>query len=718
MMIIPIMTFIMNIAILLDVPIFREITVFVFLSFIPGFAILRLFQLKELSFLDIFLFSVALSIAFEMLWGLLVNALYLFLGLSRPLSTIPLTAVMSAFVLTAFFIEYRRNLSQTSSSSTLKTNFEITLKNVLFLSSIFLLVPLLSVLGVLYLNVHLILISCATIAALCVMSVLSKRLIPENLYPILIFSISIALLCQGLLISKYVVGYDANVEFYVFRQTQINGHWGFLDANGHSLAALSYNSMLSITLLPAIYSVMMNAQGEIVFKILYSFLFSLMPLALYRIFEKQFGKLIGLLSVLFFVFSSAVFYGPEPLSLNRQIVAELFFILSFFLLIDASIPKTKRRVLLLIFGIALAVSHYVLAYFFLSIVAVIFFISRVRKRFDVTLNTTTVSLLFVATLSWYAFWAISPLVSLAYTINRTISYLTVGLLPTDIMSAESFLARPQIFTAATWINLLLSGMAYLFLMIGVLSIILRRRRISTEYFGMLILAATVLAISLITPGIASILNFSRFYSLTLLFLSPCFVLGGQALLTLIGKAWTKIRKFPRHKITAKNKNIDLTFLLVAILLSAYFLSQVGFINRVTNGAVHSYTIDYDRMITSNVTQDQITFHNVYISKQDVYSASWLRKFKSETSEVFADSVTKYHSLSSYGLIPTNLLLLTTNETIPLKDRFIYLGSSNIADDVAITNFEVFKTSEILFGLDNDLVYTNGNSEIRFIVFGY
>jgi uncharacterized membrane protein len=119
-----------------------------------------------------------------------------------------------------------------------------------------------------------------------------------------------------------------------------------------------------------------------------------------------------------------------------------------------------------------------------------------------------------------------------------------------------------------------------------------------------------------------------------------------------------------------------------------------------------------------LTQDRITFYNVYIPAQDVFSASWLHNYKSETAEVFADSVTKYHSLSSYGLIPANLLLLTTNETIPLEGRFVYLGSSNIVNDVAITNFDVFNTSETLFGLDNDLVYSNGNSEIQFIAFGH
>ena len=202
-MVIPIMTFFADIAILLDIPILREIIVFIFLSFIPGFAILRLFKLKEISFLDTILFSVALSIAFVMFMGLLVNELYLFLGFSQPLSTIPLTVAISAFTLTVFFIEYRRDLSETLK---LKTSFEGKLKNVFPLSIILFLLPLLSAIGVLYLNVFVILLSDAIIAALCVMSVVSRRLVPENLFPFLIFSISIALICQVLLTSKYIVG--------------------------------------------------------------------------------------------------------------------------------------------------------------------------------------------------------------------------------------------------------------------------------------------------------------------------------------------------------------------------------------------------------------------------------------------------------------------------------------------------------------------------------
>jgi len=710
-MVIPVMTFFANIAILLGVPILREIVVFIFLSFIPGFAILRLFKLKEISFLDTFLFSVGLSIAFVMFMGLLVNELYLFLGFSQSLSTVPLTVAISAFSLTVFFVEYRRDLSETLK---LKTSFEGELKNVFPLSIILFLLPLLSILGVLYLNVSVILLSEAIIATLCVISVISRRLVPENLFPFMIFSISIALLCQILLTSKYIMGVDANLEYYVFRLTQINGHWGFLNANANSALTLTYNSMLSITLLPAVYSALMNAQGEIVFKILYPFIFCLVPLTLYRICEKQFGKLIGLLSALFFVFTSTAFYG-EPIGLNRQIVGELFFILSVFLLISKTIPVTKRRWLLIIFGAALVVSHYSLAYIYLGIVAVVFIITRVKPRFDDTLNTVTVLFLFVITFSWYALGPNSPLISLINTTKVTFVELTTGVVSHQSGTASSMFGTPQVFTAASWINLLVSGIANLFLIIGVLAILLRPKGtgISARYSLMTIIAGIILAVSLIAPSIASTLNFTRFYGITLLFLAPCFVLGGQTLLLTIGKAWTKIKRPLKRQSASKSKNIDIVLLLIAILLSAYFLSQVGFVNRVTNGAIHSYNVDFYRMITSNESQVKISLYDTYIPEQDVFSATWLSNHKVETAEVFADEKSGSHVLLSYGLIPNKLLIPITNTTIPLHGSFIYLGSLNIVNGV-ITAYPTgsFNTSEISFILDqNNLVYSNGNSEI-------
>jgi uncharacterized membrane protein len=715
LLVIPLMTFFADTAIFLDIPILREAIVFVFLSFIPGFAILRLFKLKEISYLDTILFSVALSITFVMFMALLVNQLFLFLGLSQPLSTAPLTITISAFTLTSFFIGHRRVLSETIRQ---KTSFKFELKRVLRISIIIFLLPCLSALGVLYHNVNLILLSCVIIAVLCVMSIVSRRLIPENFFPVLIFSISVGLVCQVPLLSKYLMGWDINLEYYFFRLTQINGHWIFLNPNVNSLTTINYNSMLSITLLPAVYSALMHAQDEIVFKILYPFILSLVPLTLYRIYEKQFGKLTGLLSTFFFVFTSATFFGAEILSLNRQIVGEFFLLLSVFLLISPNISVAKRRLLLITFGAALAVSHYTLAYIYLAIVALVFVISRVKHITNYKIDTITVLLLFGITFSWYAL-ASAPLISLVYTIKGTITEFTTSVSSTSTTTASTMFAVPQAFTMASWINLLVLGIANLFLIIGVFVIILRSKGtgIFDQYRVISIGAAVILVVSLIVPRIAIILNFSRILGIALLFLSPCFVFGGQTFLRKIAEVGTKINRPLKQQSNLRSKNINIVFLLIAILLSAYFLSQVGFVNRVTNGSISNYySTNFDRMIMSNESQVKINLYDSYIPEQDVYSASWLQSHKVETAEVFADSESGGHVLVSYGLIPNNLLVPITNTTIPQHGSFVYLGSLNIVNGVISTTTGLFNVSEISSLLNqNNLVYSNGNSEVQYVV---
>lgn len=713
LMVIPVMTFFANVAILLGIPFFREVIVFAFLSFVPGFVILELFKLKEISLLDTFLFSVALSIAFAMFMGFLVNELYVFLGISQSLSTIPLTVAASAFTLTGFFIGYRRDLPVTLKS---KTGSEGKLKNVIPLTIILFFLPLLSAISVLYSNVSAILLSYIIIAALCVMSVVSRRIVSEKLFPFLILSISVALVCQVLLTSKYVLGWDANLEYYVFRVTQINGHWGFLNPNVNQLITLNFNSMLSITLLPAVYSTLMNVQGGIVFKILYPFIYFLIPLTMYRIFEKMFGNMIALLSVIFFVFTSSAFYGT-PIGLNRQIVGELFLLLSVFLLIDKTIPRTKRRWLLIIFGVALVVSHYSLAFMYLGMIALIFIISKIKPEIDDTLKDVTVLFLFVAAFLWYSLGSSSPLISLMGNIETTFFELTTGAVSNQAATFSNMVATPEVFTAASWINLLMSGMANLFLMMGALSLILRPKQkgISDLFRIVLILAALILVASVVAPSIAAILNFERFYGITLLFLSPCFIFGGQALLVIIRKAWIKISRPHKSQNILKSKNTGRALLLISIILCGYFLSQVGFINRVTEAAIHSYTVDFDRMITSNVSRVKISLYNTYIPEQDVFSASWLSNHRIEMGKVFCDYLSGTHVLFSYGLIPNKLLLPITDTTIPIQGSLVYLGNLNMIDGAITTETGSFKTSEISFIFSqNDLVYSNGNSEILYV----
>jgi uncharacterized membrane protein len=393
-------------------------------------------------------------------------------------------------------------------------------------------------------------------------------------------------------------------------------------------------------------------------------------------------------------------------------VGGLFLILSVFLLISKTIPVTKRRTLLVIFAAALTVSHYSLAYIYLAITAVIFIISRMKSRSDDSLDAVTVLLFSVVTFSWYVLtsW---PLTSWSQNIASIFADLTTGLTP-SAQTASAYFVTPQVFTASSWINLLLSGLENIFLIIGVLAITLKLngKGISAQFKVILILSAVILAVSLITPSFASTIGFTRFYGITLLFLSPCFVFGGQTLLVAIRKAWRKIKRPLKTQITSKNNGIDRAILLIAIILGAFFLSQVGFVNHVTGGAIGSTIIDFDRIKTSSSYQVKISFNDAYISVQDVFSAVWLLNHENSSSTIFADAVSGANVLTSYGLIPRNLISPITDSTIPFPGSFVYLSGLNVEDIIITANGGFFNSSDFFLNLNEcNLVYSNGNGEI-------
>ena len=97
-------------AIGLDLPIFRQVFVFIYLTFVPGFILLKFLKLEEVQIVDTICFSIGLSLAFSMFVGFFINWSFLALGVSRPLSIIPLEVILSLLTLCLFFVGYRRDL--------------------------------------------------------------------------------------------------------------------------------------------------------------------------------------------------------------------------------------------------------------------------------------------------------------------------------------------------------------------------------------------------------------------------------------------------------------------------------------------------------------------------------------------------------------------------------------------------------------------------------
>lgn len=713
-LVIPVMTLLFVASVLLNIPVFTGIVAFCYLLFVPGFVILKLFKLKELDLLKTFLISVGLSLFATMVVALLVNELYVILGVSQPLSVIPLTVAMSTFTLIVFFIGYRRGFSINFVS--LDGMLQVT-RNHLPLTLVLIILPTLSVIAALYVNVPIMILLCLTISVLCVLSIASNRFIPSKYYPFLIFSISISILLLNLLISKYTIGDDANREYYIFKITQIRGYWGPIDAVTNPVGVISYNSMLSVTLLPNVYSVLMNLKNEMLFKILYSFIFSLVPLSLYEMYKNEVGQKVGLISTFFFVFTLNAFFG-ELISVNRQIVAYFFLILSLFLWLNKAIPIKEKRILLIIFGASIALSHYSIAIIYLIIIAFVVIISGIKSKFDGVYNAFTVLAIFGISTSWFAFSSgstftstLTLILNTAQTILFELTGFQVGTTGAGVASSVFFI--PTVFTPATWINLILSGITLLLLLFGILLVLCCSRRlgISDRFKLIIFFSGIIFAVSYLFPMVARTLNFTRFYAIALLFLSPCFAIGALIILKTIQRTLRKRSEKQRTSVFL-NKHGKMALLTVAVLLSAYFFSQSGLINYVTWGDIHSNTFDYCRMKTSDNPQVQIQFYSAFNPEQDVFSAVWLSKYANTSSIVFSDIPSRFHVLASEGLIPENLRLPLTNTTKPQQGSFVYLGSLNVAKGIISVSSGLFNTSEITSSLNQgDLIYSNGNSQI-------
>ena len=89
---------IVYVTVFFDIPIARQVLGFFYLTFLPGFVILKLLKLDEFDWVETVLFSIGFSVAFLMLVGLFANEFVFALGFSELLSLLPLIIIFNAFV--------------------------------------------------------------------------------------------------------------------------------------------------------------------------------------------------------------------------------------------------------------------------------------------------------------------------------------------------------------------------------------------------------------------------------------------------------------------------------------------------------------------------------------------------------------------------------------------------------------------------------------------
>ena len=136
---------IVYVTVFFDAPVARQIVGFLYFTFIPGFISIRLLKFDRLDKLGTIIFSVGLSIALLMLVGLFLNEFGLLFGLSAPLSLVPLTVVLNSIILVGAIVVCVRDNGI--------NHWEVKSFRIPVLTLILTVLPILSVAGVMYVNI-------------------------------------------------------------------------------------------------------------------------------------------------------------------------------------------------------------------------------------------------------------------------------------------------------------------------------------------------------------------------------------------------------------------------------------------------------------------------------------------------------------------------------------------------------------------------------------
>jgi len=727
----------------IELPIIRQIVLFVYLIFVPGILILRALNLHDLGSVNTTLYSIGLSIVTMMLVGLSLNVFLPLAGYPHPITLFPLTAALAAFVLVMCAICYVRDRHH-AGNAVVEVEVSLVPRALLLM-----LVPFTAVFGTYLVNNYsdniLLLLMIAIIGAI-VLVIGFTGLIPRKLFPLVIFVIALSLLFHNSLISENLVGWDIHQEKYLADSTILNGYWDV--SINHVI-----NSMLSVMLLAPIISILTNMEIIWVYKIIYPLLFAVMPVVLYQVYRKQSDEKLAFMAT--FVFVSLVVFFSEMLSLARQEIAELILALILLLIVDRSMNKSRWSLLFIAFCIALVLSHYGLTYIFIGTIilgwALVYVASKLRKSSLRDVNRRLGPMLIVALLAFCAIWYIytstaNPLTTALYfssRIEKPVEAMVTDLLKPDtpaptltpaatpvitpkpggtpVATNKPVVATPtpppvttqpiQLISSGGQVSFLHRMFVYLLLstqgliVVGLLTALFAGwpMQIRREFFALALVNLMMLGTALVLPYFASSLNTTRTYQIALIFLAPFFVLGWVNVFKAAGKLLKRSR----------TGTLSVAIAALSVFLVLYLIFNTGMVFEITRDVPMSYSLDKQGANVSYTIYNNMEKAGAEWSidaQQDIARSN----NRTYTPPIFSDMY-RWLFLQDWNASRSYLIPFVVNNTP--QGSYVYLGTFNVLDHKAIqiqTVGQVQVTVQLdLKGLKNirNKIYANGGSEV-------
>lgn len=683
-----ILQFVLYFALFSNLPLIRQVVGIAYLTFIPGIIVLKLLKLDRLRTAEAILYAVGFSLAFLMIAGLIINSFGSSFGVDMPLSTLPLSLFMNTIILIGAAVTQFRSQPAMPAQEVDKKSFSPWAFVLVFL-------PILSIIGVYFVNADgnssVLMLMITIISLIFAAFAFFERSSLGKVYPVAIFMIALALLFHFSLISGYIVPYggDSPVELFVFRNAQSNSYWYPVLPFAIGDQPLGrMNAMLSVTILPTVYSNMLGMDPTWVYKIIYPLIFALLPVGLYLLWQPYIGKKFAFFAAFLFM-AQSTFY-TEMMALSRQLIAELFFVLLFLVLFNKKISMQTKYAAFMVFSFGLIFSHYALSEIFLVLLFVGWAASSwFIKRPSVNLQLGMVIFFFVAMFSWYIFTSGSIVYDSFLTFANYV-YSQLGDFLNPFSRGSSVLTGLGLTQSPSLLNTISRGFAYLtelFILIGIIGLLARKLkfRFDRDYAVLAVVAMLILAALTIVPGLANTLNMTRFYHILLMLLAPFCIIGIWMTVTFLGK---------------KERPL-LVSLLVVLVLVPYFLFQTNYMYEVAKSDSWSIPLSGYRM---NPVRLYGEFG--FIEDYSVTGAVWLHSSVPYQNNITADNAL-FTSLTAYGLVYRGYVTELRNDTVLHPDEYIFLSYISIRYEQQAWN----GTLNTMLNHTN-VIYSNGGSEVR------
>lgn len=548
-----------------------------------------------------------------------------------------------------------------------------------------------------------------------------------------LYAVGLAMQWSFSLRGASVYGFDISNEYYILQHVSAAGVWHPSDN--------AYAAMLSTTILPSELHAITGVSDLMIFKLVYPMLSALFPVAVFyigrRILSSRWAFAAGALII------TQSGFGQELPAIARQEIALVFFTALMAAALATSLPRRRQLPMVILFGLAMVVSHYTTTYVTVTLVGLALVLQWLTSWIRRTrVSAAMITALLVSALG-AAFWygpvthSSSNVVQLAqatqsqgldllpnrsqaggliaaYLDGNTVTPITPEQYERDVRAEyerdkpfvhplpdagnPAYALRasttptppvklPAVYNAFSVANVLAQQLIYLLGAVGAMMLVFGRAVPAVgRQLGLLTAATLVFLIAIRFSG-----TLASFYN------------AERALVQAM--AFLDISIFWCTQVLADRRRLRLSSAVSvagAALIVVIFAASNGLVGAILGGGT-----------ATNLANSGSDYEEFYITPEELSSAAWLGGQVRPGELVYTDNYGQL-PLVTVTRISSGLLFDVTPETLS-NHAWVYASRTNVIDGQAHVSFNdnsvtyVYPTN--FLNSNYNLVYTNGSSEV-------